>query len=149
MSIQWGRLNPDRPALVPWNVSRSPAAPAVRKRGRMMSWGTEEINTLAIGCVLVANLIVCGFLGVAALWWYRVGRVTHAGSGLRVGDDSGWSGPELVLAERFARGEIDDLEYRRSLETLRTASGGPRQPPLASDRPMERAPGFLDAQQLG
>jgi putative membrane protein len=29
--------------------------------------------------------------------------------------------PEQVLAERFARGEIDDEEYQRRLETLRTA----------------------------
>jgi putative membrane protein len=28
-----------------------------------------------------------------------------------------------VLAERFARGEIDDEEYRRRLDTLRTAGG--------------------------
>ena len=28
-------------------------------------------------------------------------------------------GPELVLAERFARGEIDADEYRKRLDTLR------------------------------
>ena len=36
--------------------------------------------------------------------------------------------PEELLAERFARGEIDEAEYRRSLDTLRehgsTASTG-------------------------
>ncbi len=31
--------------------------------------------------------------------------------------------PEQLLAERFARGEIDEDEYRRRLEVLRT--GGP------------------------
>ncbi|MGW2519607.1 SHOCT domain-containing protein [Streptomyces sp. NPDC001617] len=32
--------------------------------------------------------------------------------------------PEQLLAERFARGEIDEEEYRRRFEVLR--SGGPR-----------------------
>jgi putative membrane protein len=30
--------------------------------------------------------------------------------------------PEQVLAERFARGEIDDQEYRQRLDTLRGTS---------------------------
>ncbi|MCU1670833.1 MAG: hypothetical protein JWP40_3760 [Blastococcus sp.] len=32
--------------------------------------------------------------------------------------------PEQVLAERFARGEIDEDEYRRRLETLHASSSG-------------------------
>ncbi|WP_406264071.1 SHOCT domain-containing protein [Streptomyces sp. NBC_00191] len=35
--------------------------------------------------------------------------------------------PEQVLAERFARGEIDEEEYRRCLATLH-ASGPPTKP---------------------
>ncbi|MCX4585794.1 SHOCT domain-containing protein [Streptomyces sp. NBC_01481] len=35
--------------------------------------------------------------------------------------------PEQVLAKRFARGEIDDEEYRRRLATLH-ASGPPTKP---------------------
>ena len=31
--------------------------------------------------------------------------------------------PERLLAERFARGEIDEAEYRQRLTTLRTTSG--------------------------
>jgi putative membrane protein len=31
--------------------------------------------------------------------------------------------PEQVLAERFARGEIDEEEYRRRLATLSSSSG--------------------------
>jgi putative membrane protein len=37
--------------------------------------------------------------------------------------------PEQTLAERFAAGEIDEEEYHRRLETLRSAHsrpGGPR-----------------------
>lgn len=29
--------------------------------------------------------------------------------------------PEQLLAERFARGEVDEQEYHRRLDTLRTA----------------------------
>jgi putative membrane protein len=36
--------------------------------------------------------------------------------------------PEEVLADRFARGEIDEPEYRQRLETLRTGA----QPPAGS-----------------
>lgn len=32
--------------------------------------------------------------------------------------------PEQVLADRFARGEIDEDEYSRRLQFLRTVSGG-------------------------
>ncbi|HZC99653.1 MAG TPA: SHOCT domain-containing protein [Actinomycetes bacterium] len=33
--------------------------------------------------------------------------------------------PERILAERFARGEIDEEEYHRRLQTLRAAGGRP------------------------
>jgi putative membrane protein len=33
--------------------------------------------------------------------------------------------PERILAERFARGEIDEEEYHRRLQTLRSTSGRP------------------------
>lgn len=36
--------------------------------------------------------------------------------------------PEQILAERFARGEIDDEEYRRRLSVLKSP-GGPAPPP--------------------
>ncbi|WP_237323463.1 SHOCT domain-containing protein [Streptomyces sp. MOE7] len=39
-------------------------------------------------------------------------------------------GPEQILAERYARGEIDDEEYRRRLATLRgTRPGSAPSPP--------------------
>lgn len=34
--------------------------------------------------------------------------------------------PEQLLAERFARGEIDGKEYQERLATLQAAAGGPR-----------------------
>jgi putative membrane protein len=79
-------------------------------------WSGDDLNALGLACFLLANLVLLGSLTLAALWWWLRGN-------RRTG--SGWSGPERVLAERFARGDIDDAEYRRRLETLRTASGGP------------------------
>jgi putative membrane protein len=35
------------------------------------------------------------------------------------GPGRGWKGPDQILAERFARGEIDATEYRSRLDTLR------------------------------
>ena len=92
------------------------------------------MNLLALWCFLLANLVLCTALGLAAIWWFRAGRPRLDLLARRAADPGGppanptaggWSGPELVLAERFAKGDIDDLEYRRRLETLRTASGGP------------------------
>jgi hypothetical protein len=95
----------------------------------MISWSGDEMNLLALGCFIVANLVLCTAVGLAAIWWFRVGRaqlgLTGPGTPPPNRSESGWSGPELVLAERFARGDIDEPEYRRRLETLRTASGGP------------------------
>ncbi|WP_153504851.1 SHOCT domain-containing protein [Cumulibacter manganitolerans] len=42
--------------------------------------------------------------------------------GLRGGHDPGWprhDDPEHILAQRFARGEIDETEYRARVEVLR------------------------------
>lgn len=40
-----------------------------------------------------------------------------------------WPSPEQVLAERFARGEIDEEDYRQRLNTLRTFSTAPNTDP--------------------
>lgn len=37
------------------------------------------------------------------------------------------SGPEQILAERYARGEIEEEEYERRLATLRSSRAGPAQ----------------------
>ncbi|MEV5880689.1 SHOCT domain-containing protein [Streptomyces sp. NPDC052101] len=41
------------------------------------------------------------------------------------------SGPEQILAERYARGEIDEEEYHRRLATLRGSPPGAPGPPTA------------------
>jgi putative membrane protein len=53
--------------------------------------------------------------------WVVMGLV---GTGRRSGRDI--SDPEVVLARRFAAGEIDEDEYRRRLAVLRDRSPSPR-----------------------
>ncbi|MBD0741354.1 SHOCT domain-containing protein [Streptomyces sp. CBMA152] len=48
-----------------------------------------------------------------------------AGTGATTSSPPSRPAPEQVLAERFARGEIDEDEYRRRLAVL-CADGGPR-----------------------
>jgi putative membrane protein len=79
--------------------------------GGMTGWGwvLMSLSTLLFWAVLVA----AGLLLFRAL--SRVPRDTHP---------VGRSTPEQVLAERFARGEIDEDEYRRRLAVLRGESQG-------------------------
>ncbi|MGZ4667523.1 MAG: SHOCT domain-containing protein [Blastococcus sp.] len=78
----------------------------------MTGWGWVAMT---IGLVLVLGLLVLGGVLVA-----RAGRRPPDGS---------YPPPtappaEQVLAERFARGEIDEEEYRRRLAALRGAGSG-------------------------
>lgn len=62
-------------------------------------------------------------LGMVAFWglviWGVVAVVRATGSGPSSADAVG-AGPEQILAERFARGEIDADEYQRRLAMLRS-----------------------------
>lgn len=67
-----------------------------------------------------------GFLLMALLWigfWALVvtGAVLAVRSLARTGPDrpAAAAAPERVLAERYARGEIDEEEYHRRLDTIR------------------------------
>jgi putative membrane protein len=81
----------------------------------MMWWYGDHIGFwgplfMGISTVLFWGLII---LGIIAL-------VRYLGGSGRV--SSFRSTPELLLAERFARGEIDEQEYHRRLDTLRGVS---------------------------
>ncbi|MFE6051308.1 SHOCT domain-containing protein [Kitasatospora sp. NPDC056446] len=89
-------------------------------------WG---IGLMAIGTLLVLALLV---LLAVALFRYvsrtrqPVPPAPPGAAGHGPGGTSGWatgSTPEQMLAERFARGEIDTEEYRHRLDTLRSANG--------------------------
>jgi len=62
-------------------------------------------------------------LGMVAFWglviWGVVAVARAIGSGASTGHAA--AGPEQILAERFARSEIDADEYQRRLTTLRSA----------------------------
>jgi putative membrane protein len=74
--------------------------------GHMGAWGWFGMTVSTL--LLVALLIAAGLLVVRA--------ARHAG-----GPAGPPSSPERILAERYARGEIDEEEYRRRLETLQHA----------------------------
>lgn len=70
------------------------------------SWGAWLVMTLAM--VLFWGLVIWGIVTVAR----------SAGP-----DRASLDEPERILAERFARGEIDADEYHRRVETLHSADG--------------------------
>jgi putative membrane protein len=76
----------------------------------MGGWGYAG---MAIGMVLFWTLIVVGIIAVIR---FSAGTAqSRAISGYQPYRDS----PEQLLAARFARGEIDDEEYRRRILVLR------------------------------
>jgi putative membrane protein len=74
--------------------------------GQMGAWGWFGMTVSTL--LFVALLIAGGLLVV------RAARRSGGPAGPP-------SSPEQILAERFARGEIDEEEYRRRLETLQHA----------------------------
>ncbi|MFI2610428.1 SHOCT domain-containing protein [Kitasatospora sp. NPDC018619] len=97
-------------------------------------WG---MGFMAFGTLL---LLVIAVLLAVALFRYLSrsrqplppGRAAPRGGTVGAGGPQGWGQggqgsprvpPEQVLAERFARGEIDAEEYRHRLETLRAVNG--------------------------
>ena len=77
----------------------------------MSGWGYA---LMTISLVLFLGLVIAGIVAL-------VRYLGH--SGQQDGGGPAPSPPEQVLAQRFARGEIDEDEYRRRLDILHT--GGP------------------------
>jgi len=75
----------------------------------MSGWG---YGLMAFGSLLFWALVI---VGIVLLVRY-LGRTTGRSPG---GDQRSAT---RILAERFARGEIDEEEYRRRLETLRATT---------------------------
>ncbi len=84
--------------------------------GGMTGWGwfAMSLSIILFWAVLIA-VVVLLFRSLN-----RVRRESQTPGGW--GTPGGWSTPEQVLAERFARGEIDEDEYRRRLTVLRAES---------------------------
>lgn len=73
----------------------------------MMYWGNGDWNWTA-WVAMTASMVL--FWGLVA--WVAVSVVRKPSDGPRSAED--------VLADRFARGEIDDDEYRRRHDALRS-----------------------------
>jgi len=80
-----------------------------------MMWGWNGWSWW--GWVLM-SLSMVGFWGLVI--WGIVALFRRSGDGRRERPD-----PEQILAERFAAGEIDEEEYHRRLQTLRSTDGRP------------------------
>ncbi|WP_327011865.1 SHOCT domain-containing protein [Dactylosporangium sp. NBC_01737] len=78
----------------------------------MGGWG---MLFMSVSGLLFWGLIIAGVVVLARSMGY-IGRPRPAGGQTPA--------PQQVLADRFARGEIDDEEYTRRLQVLRTAPGG-------------------------
>ncbi|MFD0034379.1 SHOCT domain-containing protein [Streptomyces sp. NPDC127172] len=74
---------------------------------------------MAIFMVLFWALVIVGI--VALVRYLAGGRHGHQGGPPPPSGESGWGSrrAEDLLAERFARGEIDEDEYKRRLALLR------------------------------
>ncbi|MGI5414966.1 SHOCT domain-containing protein [Actinomadura luteofluorescens] len=91
--------------------------------GDMNAWGYA---LMTISMVLFWSLVI---FGLVALFRYAANSAHHQEPPSSASSPSSAT-PEQMLAERFARGEIDAEEYQHRLETLRIsrASEKGRQP---------------------
>jgi putative membrane protein len=80
-----------------------------------MHWYDHGMSGWGYGVMLVNGLVFWALVVAVGVLLYRVLRRGEGGGG-RGGPDEP---ARQTLAERYARGEIDDEEYRRRLETLR------------------------------
>jgi putative membrane protein len=87
----------------------------------MMYWGSG-IGGWGMLLMTVSTLLFWGLLiaGIIALVRYTGHSRPQSGSAI---DKT--ANPERILAERFARGEIDQDEYTQRLQVLRSGSGTP------------------------
>lgn len=76
----------------------------------MMFWYDHDLSSWGWVGMILTMLAFWGLVVAAVVW-----LVGATGTGRRP------PGPEDLLAERFARGEIDDVEYRDRLAALRGA----------------------------
>ncbi len=86
----------------------------------MMFWSDHDMSGwgyvgMVVGMVLFWALIIAG---IVALIRYTAGA-TQARVATQLPNYSEYESPEQMLAARFARGEIDETEYRHRLDVLR------------------------------
>ena len=91
----------------------------------MMGWyGWNHMGGWGWAATTVSSLLVLGLVGLVV--WVVVRAVRRPGDGPSgLARTAGQDPAERLLADRFARGEIDEDEYRRRLATLRNVGTGP------------------------
>ncbi|WP_433559611.1 SHOCT domain-containing protein [Pseudonocardia xinjiangensis] len=84
---------------------------------QMTAWGwvLMSVSSVAFWALVIAVIVA-------------LGRYLRIGGADRRPEQSARPSPEQLLAERYARGEIDDAEYLRRLDTLEAAAGDWRSP---------------------
>jgi putative membrane protein len=73
----------------------------------MMYWGDDGVGGWGYVMMISSMVLFWGLLAGAAVLIYRA-----------LQGNTGTDTARRLLAERYARGEIDDEEYQRRLETL-------------------------------
>ena len=83
-----------------------------------MYWNQHDMSGWGWFTVSISSVLLCTLLITVAVLLFRA--LT------RVPDTTGRqaASPEQLLAERFARGQIDEEEYRGRLGVLRTEGSG-------------------------
>ena len=74
--------------------------------GHMSGWGYAFMG---LSSLLLSTALIFGGI----MLFHHLSRSTNRGS-----EGPPRSTPEQLLAERFARGDIDDEQYKRGLDTL-------------------------------
>ncbi|MBF6090557.1 SHOCT domain-containing protein [Nocardia cyriacigeorgica] len=88
----------------------------------MMYWPDHGMTGWGYALMIVVMVLAWALVAVAIIAALRVIAST---SQRPVPPRSSPDLPEQLLAERFARGEIDDEEFRRRLTALRSGTGRP------------------------
>jgi putative membrane protein len=90
----------------------------------MMGWyDWDHMGGWGWAATTIGFLLLLGLIALIA--WSVVRAVRRPGGGPLDPRAPGQDTAEQLLADRFARGEIDEDEYRRRLVTLRIVGTGP------------------------
>ncbi|MFF3595405.1 SHOCT domain-containing protein [Kitasatospora indigofera] len=90
----------------------------------MRYWNDHDMGGWGYGFMAIGVLLILGLLVVVTVVLARhLGQVPPQGP--PGGQATSPPSPEQLLAERFARGEIDADEYHHRLDTLRSGPTGP------------------------